>query len=659
MTSVQIDIRDGLSSSTAIKGPVRCATTANITLSGEQIIDGIAVVTDERVLVKNQTTGSDNGIWICDTGPWRRAKDFNKTRDVKTGTLVLVNGGTTGAGIWQVTAADPISIGSSSIAFSATTITAAQAAVLYQPKDADLTAWAAVSPLGTADFALMGNGASSPSFKGFLQAGTGAATRTWQSKASDWVSILDFGAIGDGNVANASANATALTNALATGKKVWIPYTSAGYHFGTNQITVGTGKSIEGESQVLLKSTATTSLFYITSFEVLFAPAVIKGLKIDMTGSGAASTGIRFATALGIVAGAQLSELLFTNCVEAIGDEVHATNYVVDVKMYDIRCLVTRGRQIYIRRSRGFIWIDTMRVDQTAGSGQTVTPVTWNSAQFEDFIGLEINRFDSVGPVTTTYQSTVYGLYINGTVGGQSSVWLNRILVDNTSGNGIGILNANYLCANWIEGFQNLGNQIFIDTITESQLSNVFAHGAVGVTGAAAGANGVTIQNSTEVAVSNLHSNSNTGAGLSVAGTALGVNVSNLQAKSNTGFGLVLANSADHVNVSGGYMASNGGTVSNSSSGTHNRIEGVGGYNPVGPNGAVTTTASPWTYTAGTSPETLYIAATTSITQVTQNGTTVLPQATGANGNFTIQLGPNEVAVVTYTGTLGAKKMVH
>lgn len=117
MTSIQIDINDGLSSSTAIKGPCRVATTANIALTGEQTIDGVAVVTDDRVLVKDQTTASENGIYVADTGPWRRAKDFNKTRDVKTGTMVNVFAGTVGAGQWQVSTADPITIGTTSIVF--------------------------------------------------------------------------------------------------------------------------------------------------------------------------------------------------------------------------------------------------------------------------------------------------------------------------------------------------------------------------------------------------------------------------------------------------------------------------------------------------------------------------------------------------------------
>jgi hypothetical protein len=117
MTSIQIDIKDGLSSSVAIKGPCRVATTANITLAGEQTIDGVAVVTDDRVLVKDQTTVSDNGIYVVDTGNWRRSKDFNKTKDVKKGTLISVTDGATNAGIWQLTTSDPIVVGTTSITF--------------------------------------------------------------------------------------------------------------------------------------------------------------------------------------------------------------------------------------------------------------------------------------------------------------------------------------------------------------------------------------------------------------------------------------------------------------------------------------------------------------------------------------------------------------
>jgi hypothetical protein len=164
MTSIQIDIKDGLSSSVAIKGPCRVATTANITLSGEQTIDGVAVVTDDRVLVKDQTTGSENGIYVVDTGTWRRSKDFNKSKDIKTGTMVNVVSGSTGSGWWEVTTTGDITVGTTSIAF----------AQRLQPYDADLASWAGVTR--AADFDTFVTTPSSDNLRALLtdETGTGA-----------------------------------------------------------------------------------------------------------------------------------------------------------------------------------------------------------------------------------------------------------------------------------------------------------------------------------------------------------------------------------------------------------------------------------------------------------------------------------------------------
>lgn len=118
MTSIAIDRTDGLSSAAAIKGPCRVATTANIALSGLQTIDGVVLVDNDRVLVKDQSAGSENGIWVADTGPWRRSKDFNKTKDVVKGTLVNVTDGTQNINtVWAVTSSNPIVIGVTALTF--------------------------------------------------------------------------------------------------------------------------------------------------------------------------------------------------------------------------------------------------------------------------------------------------------------------------------------------------------------------------------------------------------------------------------------------------------------------------------------------------------------------------------------------------------------
>ena len=67
---------DSVSQGLDVKDSVKVATTANITLSGTQTIDGVAVSADERVLVKDQSTGSQNGLYLCKAGSWERTTDL-------------------------------------------------------------------------------------------------------------------------------------------------------------------------------------------------------------------------------------------------------------------------------------------------------------------------------------------------------------------------------------------------------------------------------------------------------------------------------------------------------------------------------------------------------------------------------------------------------
>ena len=75
------------------KQSVRLATTGNITLSGSQLIDGVTAVVGERILVKNQTTPAENGIYVVSAGTWARATDMNTWQNVP-GAFVFVEEGT-------------------------------------------------------------------------------------------------------------------------------------------------------------------------------------------------------------------------------------------------------------------------------------------------------------------------------------------------------------------------------------------------------------------------------------------------------------------------------------------------------------------------------------------------------------------------------------
>lgn len=99
------------------KEAVNAATTGNITLSGTQTIDGVSVAVGDRVLVKNQTTASANGIYLCAAGAWTRTADGSQGT-LTTGALMLVLAGTTNAGSqWYLSTPDPITVGTTNLSF--------------------------------------------------------------------------------------------------------------------------------------------------------------------------------------------------------------------------------------------------------------------------------------------------------------------------------------------------------------------------------------------------------------------------------------------------------------------------------------------------------------------------------------------------------------
>ena len=125
MTSTFNGRVDGITTSVAIKAPVACTTTANVTLSGEQTLDGVTT-SEDRVLVKDQTDASENGIYVSSASDWSRASDFDGNRDIVTGTVVRVLNGTTyGSTYWEVTTTGSITIGTTDLAFGQTNISLA------------------------------------------------------------------------------------------------------------------------------------------------------------------------------------------------------------------------------------------------------------------------------------------------------------------------------------------------------------------------------------------------------------------------------------------------------------------------------------------------------------------------------------------------------
>ena len=87
------------------KQPCVAATLTNITLSGLQTIDGHPVTAGNRVLVKNQGTAAENGIYLASASTWTRSSDANSWDELICA-ITFIEYGTQAGGAWFCTAQD-------------------------------------------------------------------------------------------------------------------------------------------------------------------------------------------------------------------------------------------------------------------------------------------------------------------------------------------------------------------------------------------------------------------------------------------------------------------------------------------------------------------------------------------------------------------------
>lgn len=119
-----------------VKESVRAASTANVTLTysatggtsargqitaAPNTLDGVTLANGNRILLKDQSTAAQNGIWVVTTvgtgsnGVWDRATDFDADAEVTAGAFTFVTEGTANADSgWVLTTNDPIVIGGAS-----------------------------------------------------------------------------------------------------------------------------------------------------------------------------------------------------------------------------------------------------------------------------------------------------------------------------------------------------------------------------------------------------------------------------------------------------------------------------------------------------------------------------------------------------------------
>lgn len=118
---------DSVATGLDLKASCRVASTVNVTLAGSapNTVDGVTLAATDRVLVKNQTTQSQNGVYVVSilgtgaNGTWNRATDMDATAEVTPGAFTFVEEGTVNGNTgWVLTTDAPITLGTTALVFT-------------------------------------------------------------------------------------------------------------------------------------------------------------------------------------------------------------------------------------------------------------------------------------------------------------------------------------------------------------------------------------------------------------------------------------------------------------------------------------------------------------------------------------------------------------
>lgn len=231
---------DGAIAGLSWKDSVRVATTANGALAtayeNGDAIDGVTLATGDRILIKNQTTQSENGIYVVNaTGAPTRASDANTNSSIVKSTVFVDEGTVNGETSWTLTTNAPITLGTTALTFAqfgvgGTTYSAGNGlqlvsttfSVLANGSSIDVSA----SGIRIADAAA---GAGLTSTSGVLAVGAGAGI----SVAADAVAVDTAVVVRKfaQAIGNGALTTIAVTHNLGTRDIVWSVYDATTFAF--------------------------------------------------------------------------------------------------------------------------------------------------------------------------------------------------------------------------------------------------------------------------------------------------------------------------------------------------------------------------------------------------------------------------------------------
>ena len=466
---------------------------------------------------------------------------------------------------------------------------------------------------------------------------TGAVTSgyTVSDKLSQTISVKDFGAVGDGSTDDTAA----IQAALNAGRAVYFPATPNGYRISGTLTIAQPNKVVYGDSRFASYLNLASQNFNI------FNVTAVGNVQIRDIGAinfGAATSGF-------FVNGAVPYSLEVIDCY---------TNNVHSGVLLGTAGSVTSGAKSAVI---GCAFVDIATI---SGTGILMR----GNGEIRDVINCQIGRLGS----TVVGNNAANGVIIEGGV----AINLSNLQITG-AGNPLliqpGVDNVSHVVMNGVWCDSSSGNGMFLDgnsgVITDVRMEACWF--------SSNGLNGIRIRGSArDIKIdgnNQIHSNGQGGIvvdnastvpGLAIRNNSIGGNVSNgitlgsgitnfAVQNNQIGTGSVYGANANGIaltaGATNGYIitgndlrGNTGSAYVSGATGIIARVEANLGYNPVGTFG-ITVGASPFTYTAGASPETVYINSGT-VGLITVSGVSVLQQS-----NCAISLEPFQSVVVTYT----------
>lgn len=326
------------------KQPVAVATLTNITLSGLQTIDSYTTLAGDRVLVKNQSTQADNGIYLASAGAWTRALDADVWNEL-IAAISFVEYGTQKGGAWFCTAQPGGTLGTTPVIFSQFTTSATYSAgtgLTLTGSQFSITPVGTASTYGSAtqtpvfttnasgQVTAVTNTTITPALGSITGFGTGIATALAVNAGSVGSVVINGGALGtptSGTLTNCTfptlnQNTTGYAASLAGGVAGSLPYQSA--------VNTTTFLGIGSNGQVLTVAAGVPSWATPTTGTVTSVSGTGSVNGITLTGTVTSTGNLVLGGTLGSIANSQLtnSSITFGATAAALGTTVSGFNAV-------------------------------------------------------------------------------------------------------------------------------------------------------------------------------------------------------------------------------------------------------------------------------------------------------------------------------------------